>query len=127
MVANQGGWVPADRSKPDYIGSAFAGHVTGPYDPSDQASDVGHFLVAIKPDLFLSLDEFRQRMDYLYQRVVGSEKAAGVDRIYFPGEIEQLTQEERERTGIPYVQAEIDALNAEAERVGKDPIAIKSG
>ena len=49
-------------------GSAFAGHVTNPYDPS-KPSDVGHFLVAIKPDLFLSAEEFRQRMEYLYNRV----------------------------------------------------------
>ena len=51
-------------------GSAFAGHVTNPYDPSKPA-DVGHFLVAIKPDLFMSLEDFKQRMDYLYQRCVG--------------------------------------------------------
>ncbi|KAM0345740.1 hypothetical protein ACHAPU_006093 [Fusarium lateritium] len=102
-------------------GSAFAGNVTGPYDPSKPA-DVGHFLVAIKPDLFMSLDEFRERIQYLYERVVGSEKAAGVDRIYFPGEIEQLNQKEREQNGIPLVQAEIDALNAEAEKVGAPPL-----
>ncbi|WKT42403.1 Malate/L-sulfolactate/L-lactate dehydrogenase-like, alpha-helical domain [Fusarium oxysporum f. sp. vasinfectum] len=102
-------------------GSAFAGHVTGPYDPSKPA-DVGHFLVAIKPDLFMNLDEFRERMQYLYERVVGSEKAAGVERIYFPGEIEQLAQKEREKTGIPLVQAEIDALNAEAKKVGAEPL-----
>lgn len=102
-------------------GSAFAGHVTGPYDPSKPA-DVGHFLMAIKPDLFMSLDEFRERMQYLYERVVGSEKAAGVERIYFPGEIEQLNQKEREKTGIPLVQAEIDALNAEAEKVGVEAL-----
>lgn len=100
-------------------GSAFAGHVTNPYDPSRPA-DVGHFLVAIKPDLFMSLDEFRERMQYLYGRVVGSEKAAGVERIYFPGEIEQLAQKEREKSGIPLVQAEIDALNEEARRVSAD-------
>jgi LDH2 family malate/lactate/ureidoglycolate dehydrogenase len=98
-------------------GSAFAGHVTNPYDPSKPA-DVGHFLVAIKPDLFMSLAEFKARMQYLYDRVVGSEKMAGVDRIYFPGEIEQLTHEERLRTGIPYVEAEIAALNKEADLVG---------
>ncbi|KAI0857474.1 Malate/L-lactate dehydrogenase [Xylaria cubensis] len=105
-------------------GSAFAGHVTGPYDPS-KPSDVGHFLVAIKPDLFMSLQEFRERMDYLNQRVVGTEKAAGVDRIYFPGEIEQLRKEEREKTGIPLVQAEIDALNEEAKRAGKPLLVVK--
>src|ERR1700749_4660259 len=49
-------------------GSAFAGNVTNPYDPSKPA-DVGHFLVAIKPDLFMSMEEFKGRMDYLYKRV----------------------------------------------------------
>jgi LDH2 family malate/lactate/ureidoglycolate dehydrogenase len=106
-------------------GAAFAGHVTNPYDPSRPA-DVGHFLVALKPDLFLSLDDFKARMDYLYRRVTESEKMADVDRIYFPGEIEQLTQEERERTGIPYVDAEIEALNQEAERVGVEKIVVSN-
>ncbi|TVY32657.1 putative oxidoreductase [Lachnellula occidentalis] len=104
-------------------GSAFAGHVTNPYDPSKPA-DVGHFLIAIKPDLFMSLEDFKERMDYLYQRVVGSDKAAGVDRIYFPGEVEQLRYEERVKTGIPLGEAEITALNAEAERVGSKPIVL---
>lgn len=98
-------------------GSAFAGNVTGPYDPSRPA-DVGHFLVAIKPDLFFSLEEFKDRMDYLYQRVVSSEKRPDVDRIYFPGEIEQITQQRREAEGIPYANAEVETLNKEAEKVG---------
>jgi LDH2 family malate/lactate/ureidoglycolate dehydrogenase len=104
-------------------GSAFAGHVTGPYDPSKPA-DVGHFLVAIKPALFMDLGEFRERMGYLYERVVGSERMAGVERIYFPGEIEQLTHEECLRSGIPYVEAEIEALNKEADLVGSKKIEI---
>ncbi|KAF2451960.1 putative malate/L-lactate dehydrogenase [Karstenula rhodostoma CBS 690.94] len=105
-------------------GSAFAGHVTGPYDPS-KPSDVGHFLVAIKPDLFMGLEDFKERMEYLYGRTVGAEKAAGVDRIYFPGELEQLEQERRERSGIPLVQAEIDALNEEARKVGAKALIVK--
>ncbi|KAJ9165737.1 Malate/L-lactate dehydrogenase [Coniochaeta hoffmannii] len=104
-------------------GSAFAGGVTGPYDMS-KPGDVGHFLVAIKPDLFMSLDEFKGRMDTLYQRVVSAEKMHGVDRIYFPGEIEQIREEERLRDGIPFVQDEIDTLNAEAERVGVPKIKL---
>ncbi|KAK2747084.1 hypothetical protein FQN57_002339 [Myotisia sp. PD_48] len=98
-------------------GSAFAGQVTGPYDPSKPAN-VGHFIMAIKPDLFIGLDEFKQRMDYLYQRVVGCEKMQGVDRIYYPGEIEINTAQKRRQEGIPYVQSEIDALNKEASLVG---------
>ena len=104
-------------------GAACAGHVTNPYDPSKPA-DVGHFLVAIKPDLFMGLDEFKQRMDYLYQRVTSCDRMAGVDRIYFPGEIEQLTEKERMKTGIPYAKSEIDALNEEADRIGVSRVKI---
>ncbi|KXL48860.1 hypothetical protein M433DRAFT_150663 [Acidomyces richmondensis BFW] len=106
-----------------FSGSAFAGHVTNPYDPS-QPADVGHFLIAIKPDLFMGLNEFRERMDYLYRRVVGSEKAAGVDRIYFPGEIEHITEIKRREEGIPLVKAELDALDNEARMVGVEGIRI---
>ena len=102
-------------------GSAFAGHVTNPYDPSKPA-DVGHFLVAIKPDLFMSSDDFRERLQFLYDKITKSEKMPSTDRIYFPGEIELLTEAERNKSGIPLVQAEIDALNAEAEKVGAKPL-----
>lgn len=97
-------------------GSAFAGHVTNPYDPSKPA-DVGHFLAAIKPDLFMTIEEFKGRMDYLYQRVIDSEKMAGVDQIYFPGEIEMITEEKRLAEGIPFATGEIDSLNKEADLV----------
>ncbi|KAG0652693.1 putative oxidoreductase [Hyphodiscus hymeniophilus] len=106
-----------------FSGSAFAGHVTNPYDPSKPA-DVGHFLLAIKPDLFMDLGSFRERMQYLYERVVGSKKMKGVERIYFPGEIEQLTHVDRMMSGIPYVEAEIEALNKEAALVGSEKIEI---
>ena len=100
-----------------FSGSAFAGHVTNPYDPSKPA-DVGHFLVAIKPDLFMSIEGFKERMDYLYQRVAGCEKMDGVDRIYYPGEVEELTREKRLAGGIPFTESEISGLNKEAEAVG---------
>jgi len=106
-------------------GSAFAGHVTNPYDPSKPA-DVGHFLVAIKPDLFMSPEDFKARMDYLYQRVIESDKMVGVDRIYFPGEIEQLTEQRRRTEGIPYVDAEIKALNEEGDKVNAGSLKVQA-
>jgi LDH2 family malate/lactate/ureidoglycolate dehydrogenase len=104
-----------------FSGSAFAGNVTGPYDPS-KPSDVGHFLIAIKPDLFMSLDDFRTRMEYLYERVVESKTATGVDRIYFPGEIEQIEEQQRLRYGIPMTGTELAALNNEARSAGIEPL-----
>ena len=105
-------------------GSAFAGHVTGPYDPS-KASNVGHFFLVVKPDLFMGLNEFRDRMQYLYERVIGSETADGVGRIFFPGEMEQIEQQKRLTQGIPMVQAELDALNKEAQEIGVEALRPK--
>lgn len=105
-------------------GSAFAGGVTGPYDTSGKEADVGHFLVAIKPDLFMGLGEFRERMGVLYEKAVGSERMKGVDRIYFPGEIELDLYEERLEMGIPFVDGEIEVLNREAEAMGCKRIEV---
>lgn len=104
-----------------FSGSAYAGHVAGPYDPS-RPGDVGHFIVVMKPDLFVSADDFKARMKYLYERVTGSEKMAGVERIYFPGEIEIVREEERLKEGIPYAMTEIELLNKEAEDAGVEPL-----
>lgn len=76
----------------------------------------------MKPDLFMSTEEFKGRMKYLYERVVGSDKMGEVDRIYFPGEIEIARREERLEKGIPYATAEIETLNKEAEAAGVAPL-----
>lgn len=104
-------------------GAAYAGHVAGPYDAS-RPGDVGHFLVVMKPDLFVTADEFRDRMRYLYERVVGADRMAGVDRIYFPGEKEFLTREDRLVNGIPYARTEVETLNREAVAVGVAPLVV---
>lgn len=104
-------------------GAAYAGGVTNPYDPS-KVADVGHFVVAIKPDLFMGLEEFKARMDELYGRVVGCAKSDGVNRVFYPGEIEILEETRRRELGIPYTIGEIEALNEEAERVGAGKLAV---
>ena len=94
--------------------------------------------MAIKPDLFMPLDEFKSRMKYLYERVTGADKMYGVDRIYFPGELEILQHKvaailrqvciadpkQRQEHGIPWTQGEIDALNAEADLVGAPRLVL---
>ncbi|KAI4759186.1 hypothetical protein E4T52_08567 [Aureobasidium sp. EXF-3400] len=101
-------------------GPGFAGHVTNPYDPSRPAK----FLSSDQTRLIHKHDEFKERMEYLNQRVVGSYEMAGVNRIYMPGKSEQLIQEERVRSAILYVEAEIEALNEEAKRIGSYEIMV---
>jgi hypothetical protein len=38
----------------------------------------------------MDMQEFKGRLQYLYDRVVGSDKMVGVERVYFPGELEQI-------------------------------------
>lgn len=55
---------------------------------NEKDSDGGIFLVTIKPDLFMARKDFREGMAHLYKSIVGGEKMDGVNRIYFPSEIE---------------------------------------
>jgi LDH2 family malate/lactate/ureidoglycolate dehydrogenase len=45
---------------------------------------------------------------------------AGVERIYFPGEIEQVMRKKRLAKGIPFTESEIASLNEEADMVGSE-------
>jgi LDH2 family malate/lactate/ureidoglycolate dehydrogenase len=47
-----------------FSGSAFAGEVTNHTLDFEKPSDVGHFIMAIRPNLFMT-QQFAERMDYL--------------------------------------------------------------
>jgi LDH2 family malate/lactate/ureidoglycolate dehydrogenase len=101
-----------------FTGSAFAGDVTNHTLEFTKPSDVGHFMLAIKPDLFMSRADFEARMDVLVGRVKGGRRADGIDEILVSGEPEARKQAERLRTGIALPRAELGALMQEAEKAG---------
>ncbi len=61
----------------------------------------GHFFQAINVASFMPVQEFKKRVESLTAQLKGSEKATGIEEIYLPGEIENRTSKEREKTGIP--------------------------
>lgn len=86
-------------------GAAFGGEVGDQYkDPKPQ--NVGHCFIAIKPDVFLSTDDFKARVDTMVQRVHGTTPAPGFNEVLFPGEPEHRLGAQRRRDGIPYADAE---------------------
>lgn len=101
-----------------FTGSAFAGDVTNHTTEYTKPQDVGHFLMAIKPDLFMSMDTFRARMDVLVGRVKAVRRAEGFDEILVSGEPEARKEADRLRTGIALPRAELGALIQEAETYG---------
>lgn len=101
-----------------FSGSAFAGDVTNHTTDFKKPQDVGHFMLAIKPDLFMSRTDFEARMDVLAGRVKGGRRAQGVDEILVSGEPEDRKEQERLKTGIALPRAELDLMVKEAENCG---------
>ncbi|KAF2972628.1 hypothetical protein GQX73_g887 [Xylaria multiplex] len=86
-------------------GAAFGGEVGDQYKEA-RPQNVGHAFIVIKPDIFMSSDEFRSRMDTLVQRVHGVTPAEGFKEVLFPGEPEYRLDIQRRRQGLPFADAE---------------------
>ncbi|MGI6557416.1 MAG: Ldh family oxidoreductase [Limnochordia bacterium] len=53
-----------------------------------KATNTGHVMAAVDIAHYISVDDFKDRMDQMRNELVNCPKAEGVDRIYVPGEIE---------------------------------------
>lgn len=87
----------------------------------------GFTLIAIDPDRFIGRDEFRRRTDQLIADVRASDRAAGVDALLVPGELEHHRRAERRRDGIPLPTAVADDLNAFAAEYRAAPLPVRGG
>jgi LDH2 family malate/lactate/ureidoglycolate dehydrogenase len=105
-------------------GAAFAGMVGDQYKVFDRPQDVGHFFMAMRPNLFITDDAYRARMDTLIERVRAVPKAQGCDEILIPGEPEARLEAQHRKSGIPYSPADIAPLNAEAAKAGVQRLPV---
>jgi len=80
--------------------------------------NVGHFLAALNPTLFMPLDEFKTRMETLITQVKNSARRQGVAQIYLPGEIEYQKRERALKEGIPLPPATWQALEQLRQELG---------
>jgi L-2-hydroxycarboxylate dehydrogenase (NAD+) len=87
----------------------------------------GHFLAALRVDLFQPLDEFRQRLDDNLRLLRSAARAEGCDRIYTPGEKEWECERERLAGGVPVHRQTHAALVALAAQLEIPPPAPASG
>ena len=82
-------------------GANYGGEVRSLYFDFEAPQNVGHFFLAIKPDLFMPRAEYEARMDNMVERVKAQPRAAGVDEILMPGEPESRKKREYLDGGIP--------------------------
>jgi LDH2 family malate/lactate/ureidoglycolate dehydrogenase len=95
-------------------GAGCAGDVGDQTKDLHRPQDVGHFLLALKPDLFIPMNEYQSRMDTLIERVHMCPTAEGFTEVLVPGEMEARQEALRRQTGIPYSLREIAQLQTEA-------------
>jgi LDH2 family malate/lactate/ureidoglycolate dehydrogenase len=105
-------------------GAAYAGDVGDQTKDFDQPQNVGHFLLAMKPDLFVSLEEYKTRMDTLISRIHDCPTAEGFTEVLVAGEIESRQEALRRKTGIPYSPNEIAEIRAEAAKANVPALVI---
>jgi LDH2 family malate/lactate/ureidoglycolate dehydrogenase len=100
-------------------GSAYS-NLLYPKDSDGQPlpADIGHFFGAIRVDAFRPLDDFRDSMDDLLERLKNSPKAEGQERIYIHGEKEFETEDDRRQNGIPLHDKVVTVLQSYAEEWG---------
>ena len=78
----------------------------------------------MKPNLFVSEDDYRARIDTLIDRMKASPLAEGFAEVLVPGEPEDRHEAQRRRAGIPYAASEVKALQDEAKRAGIQPLVV---
>lgn len=108
-------------------GAAFAGGVANPHVQFERPQDVGHLFICFRPDLFMSMEQFKARMDELVVTTKAQPRADGFDEILMPGERESRRQAERSRAGIPLRPDVVERLKEEAEEAGRAPLEVSDG
>jgi len=105
-------------------GANFGGDVGDQYKTFDRAQDVGHFFLAMQPNLFVTEEDYRARIDTLIDRMKSAPLAEGFSDVLVPGEPEDRHEAQRRRSGIPYAASEVKSLQEEAKRASIQPLVI---
>lgn len=77
---------------------------------------LGHFFIAIDPEAFMGLNEFKKTCGEILRELRNSRKAPGQERIYTAGEKEYMVWQQRKDSGVPVnesVQKELIQLRDE--------------
>lgn len=90
-------------------GGQFGKEVNDMYSQIDQPNLISDCFIAIKIDRFRDSAEFRKDMDRFVEYLNATPAVEG-QRVYFPGEIEQINKKKCEREGLQLPEELIDEL-----------------
>ena len=91
-------------------GAAFGRNVVDFTKDHVTRNNSGHMILAMRVDNFQPADTFKKEVDRAVREIRESERMAGVDRIWLPGEMEHYRIRERLEHGIPIAPAVVEEL-----------------
>ena len=97
-------------------GTELGDMVAGP-----RAGQDGQFLLALSVAAFEDVARFTARTDAVARQILASRPAPGFERVYPPGHLEAEAEARSRVEGIPLNAVTLEALAAEARRLGLDP------
>ena len=104
------------------VGSAPSGELAH-QESMDTHGLVGHFFLALQIERFTALDDFRAKTGALLDRIEGSTRAIGVDRLLIPGKIEADKERAAASDGVRIAAETWSELLKDAQRLGVTPPA----
>jgi len=102
-------------------GGAFGPQNFPPYSTAEYGNQLireGHFIMVLRIDNFMPVDEFKSRMDAMIRETKASEPAKGFSRVLLPGEPEFENKSQRLKTGIPLSHPVWEKLVGVKEKFG---------
>ncbi len=88
--------------------------------------NIGHSFMAIDIERFMSLDEFRERLEWMVNVLTSSPTSNGQEAVIVPGQIETEVARKRRRDGIPISEEVCQELRALGDRYGEPLTAASS-
>jgi len=80
--------------------------------------NLGHVFLAIRPDIFMPLEEMIKRTDEVFASLIASPPAVGRERVLLPGEIELQAETANRVEGVPLSEEVVNELVELGERAG---------
>ena len=109
------------------LSGAGYGRESGNMVDGARAGRDGQFFLAVDVAAFTDLTGFRARVAGIAAEVRGSDRRAGIDRLYVPGDIERLLDERHRAGGIPLPCETIAEITAACKRLGLPPPDLSNG
>ena len=99
-------------------GSAFGKDIGSQYNQINDPNVISHLFLGFRIDLFRDLDSYEKSADEFVEYLRALPKADGVKKIYYPGELENISKKEKLENGLKMKSDLIEELEGFAREAG---------